>query len=74
MGSLEKDQVNLTGKLQLRFYRNVPVGPDQENMVDVAKSGEGFERCGVEVLGLQASHEKVGVGRGHESAHGCAFD
>jgi len=28
----------------------------------------------VEVLGLQASHEKVGAERGHASAHGCAFD
>jgi len=27
-----------------------------------------------EVLGLQASHEKAGVERGHASAHGCAFD
>jgi len=50
------------------------VGPDQENIVDIAKSDERFERCGVEVLGLQASHEEVGVGRGHASAHDCAFD
>jgi len=26
------------------------------------------------MLGLQASHEKVGVGREHMSTHGCAFD
>jgi len=50
------------------------VGPDQENIVDIAKLGEEFVRYGVEVLGLQASHEKVGIRRGHASTHVCAFD
>jgi len=60
--------------LQKTFQRLLSVGPDQENIIDIAKPGEGFERCGVEVLGLQASLEKDGVGRGHASSHGCAFD
>jgi len=50
------------------------VGPDQENIVYIANPGEGFERCELEVLGLQASHEKVGVGMDHASAYGCSFD
>jgi len=50
------------------------VGPDSGNIVDIAKLGEGFESYGVWVLGLQASHEKVGAGRGLASTHGCAFD
>jgi len=50
------------------------VSPETENIVDIAKLGDGFERCGIEVLGLQAPHEKVGVGRLHASTHGCAFD
>jgi len=75
----EKDQVKFTGKgavevLQKYFQRQLSVGPDQENIVDIEKPGERFEKCGVEVLGLQASHEKVGVGRGHANANGYAFD
>jgi len=60
--------------LQKSFQIILSVGPDQENIVDIAKPGERFERCGVEVLGLQASYEKVGVGRDLASARGCAFD
>jgi len=37
------------------------VDPNQEN---ITKSGERFEKCGVEVLGLQASHKRLG----HECA------
>jgi len=50
------------------------VSPERENIVDIAELGDGFERCRLEVLGLQAPHEKIGVGRGHSSTHGCTFD
>jgi len=47
MCSLDKGQANLTGKVQLRFCRNVssdlPVDPDQENIVDITKPGKRFE-------------------------------
>jgi len=73
-GPGELDGKGAVEVLQKCFQRLLSVGPDQENIVDIAKPDERFERCGVEVLDLQASHEKVGVGRGHASAHGCEFD
>jgi len=51
-GPDELDREGAVEVLQKCFQRLLSVGPDQENIVDVAKSGERFERCGVEVLGL----------------------
>jgi len=50
------------------------VCPYQGNNVDISKLAERVERYGVEVLGLQASHEKFGLGRVHARTHGCASD
>jgi len=73
-GPGEVDGKGAVEVLQECFQRLLSVGPDQENIVDIAKPGQSFERCGVEVLGLQAFPEKVGVGRGHASVLGCAFE
>jgi len=39
-----------------------------------SQAGEGVERYEIELLGVQASHEKFGVGKVHARIHGCAFD
>jgi len=73
-GPSEQDGKGAVEVLQKYFQRLLSVGPEQENIVDIAKLGEEFARYGAEVLGRQGSHEKVGVGRDHASTHGCAFD
>jgi len=60
--------------LQKCFQRFVSGSRSRTYIVDIAKLGEGFERCGVGMVDLQVSHEKDAVRRGHASTHGCAFD